>query len=171
MINKDQLQDLITRTLKDLDAECKVMFTQSAVDLLMMTAAHESRLGTYIKQQGGPALGIFQMEPATHEDHWEYITPRGWLYDALVAMNLECDTNASTMEYNLRYAIVMARIHYYRQPEALPEETERYRGMGGKEEYLRKLAVYCKKYYNTSAGKATALKYLSDYNELVLDIR
>ena len=172
-INKEQLQSLILRTLTELQEATngKIQVNDESVDLLLMTAAHESKLGEFIKQQGGPALGIFQMEPATHEDHWEYITPREWLYRALSYMNLETDTNASTMEYNLKYAIVLARIHYYRRPEALPKKTERYRGIGGTEEYLGNLAVYCKKYYNTSAGKATALKYLNDYNRLILDIR
>ncbi len=37
--------------------------------LLMGTAAHESLL-IYTHQIGGPALGYFQMEPATHDDCW-----------------------------------------------------------------------------------------------------
>ncbi len=39
--------------------------------LLLCTAAIESNCGYYIKQVDGPALGIWQMEPATHDDIWE----------------------------------------------------------------------------------------------------
>ena len=35
------------------------------------TAAVESRMGTYLRQIGGPALGIWQVEPATHLDCWD----------------------------------------------------------------------------------------------------
>ena len=45
------------------------LWSQEAEDLLIGTAAQESHLGTYLRQLGdGPALGIFQMEPATHND-------------------------------------------------------------------------------------------------------
>ena len=156
-INKEQLADLIERVLLDLEEFTlgKIKFTEEAKTLLLMTAAHESHLGKYIKQVKGPALGIFQMEPATHEDHWAYITPRAWLYDALCAMNLECDTDASALEYNLKYAIVMARVHYYRKPEALPSSLSK--------DYIQQLAEYAKKHYNTEEGKATPEEYSSDY--------
>ena len=36
--------------------------------LLFCTAAIESNCGEYIKQINGPALGVWQMEPATHMD-------------------------------------------------------------------------------------------------------
>ena len=151
-INKEQLSDLIERVLLDLEEHTlgKIKFTEEAKTLLLLTAAHESHLGKYIRQVGGPALGIFQMEPLTHEDHWSYITPREWLYDALCAMNLECDTDASALEYNLKYAIVMARIHYYRKPEWIPED-------------IKGISEYAKQHYNTKAGKATSEAYLEDY--------
>lgn len=42
-------------------------WSQPAEDLVMGTAAQESRL-TYLRQLGGgPALGLWQMEPATHD--------------------------------------------------------------------------------------------------------
>ncbi|WP_328286209.1 hypothetical protein [Kozakia baliensis] len=43
----------------------------SAVNLVTGTALAESR-GAYLRQiNGGPALGFWQMEPATHDDCWE----------------------------------------------------------------------------------------------------
>lgn len=64
MMNKKQLRDLIKRVLVALD-----LHSESAENLLIGTAAQESALGEYIRQLGnGPALGIFQMEPATFKD-------------------------------------------------------------------------------------------------------
>ena len=43
----------------------------AAQELLLGTAVQESRI-TYLRQLGnGPALGLFQMEPATHNDIWD----------------------------------------------------------------------------------------------------
>ena len=71
-INKDQFRDLIRRTLKDI-----TLYSEDAVDLLMMTAAAESNLGEYLRQINGPALGAFQMEPGTHDDIWKnYLNPK-----------------------------------------------------------------------------------------------
>jgi hypothetical protein len=158
-INKSQFRSLIESVLMDLEehTEHKIAYTDAAVELLMMTAAHESLLGYYIRQTAGPAVGPFQMEPFTHDDHWDYITPRHWLYTAFCKMNLEIDTDAEAMEYNLKYAIVMARIHYWRKPEGLPREDS--------PTFLQELSEYCKEHYNTVAGKATASKYLEDYYE------
>ena len=44
------------------------MYSESAVNLLLMTVAHESRMGHYIAQVGGPALGVYQIEPTTARD-------------------------------------------------------------------------------------------------------
>ena len=47
------------------------LWSEAAENLLLGTAAQESLLGTYLKQNGnGPALGIYQMEPNTHKDIW-----------------------------------------------------------------------------------------------------
>ena len=165
--NKEQFRDLIDTVLKELeeDTDNRIPHTEEAVDLLMMTAAHESHLGTYLHQNGGPAVGAFQMEPTTHEDHWEYITPRDWLYNAFCSMNLECDTRPQTMEYNLKYAIVMCRVHYFRKPEALPRKLSFIPHDHSHLEptYLEEISFYAKEYYNTHLGKATADAYLKDY--------
>ena len=62
-----QFRECIIRpTLRALEPE--IPHSLVAEELLMLTAAHESHLGTYLKQKGGPALGIYQMEPATYRD-------------------------------------------------------------------------------------------------------
>jgi hypothetical protein len=66
MIDPRQFRALIVRPA----LESINLWSQQAEDLVMGTAAQESRL-IYLRQLGnGPALGLFQMEPATHNDIW-----------------------------------------------------------------------------------------------------
>ena len=144
MINPTQLRDLITRTLKQIPSG----YSNDAVELLMMIAAHESRLGTYIKQVNGPALGIFQMEPATHDDVWA--NGDSCISNAsLLGYDLEC---SETLEYDLQYQILMARQRLFMKPEALPDSKDKH-AMGH----------YCKKHWNTVHGRAEASDYMHDY--------
>lgn len=129
------------------------LHSESAAQLLVGTAAQESHLGTYLRQIRGPALGVFQMEPATHNDIWEnYIAYQGRLKDDMRARYAMA--TAETMVYDLRYAAIMARIHYLRVPTALPEDIE------GQ-------AHYWKEHYNTFLGAGTVEEYLQNYRRLV----
>ena len=147
MINPTQLRDLITRTLKQIPSG----YSSDAVKLLMMIAAHESDLGKYIKQVNGPALGIFQIEPATHDDVWtngdscEVNASRlGYVW--------ECDATSARLEYDLQYQILIARQKLFMISEPLPS---------GDDEIA--MANYCKKYWNTDLGKATSEDYHDAY--------
>ncbi len=145
MVSKTQLRGLIRSVLKSVD-----LYSEDAVELLMMTAATESKLGTYIKQVNGPALGIFQMEPRTEDDLWEnYLRYKGGLD---VTIDVYATYLKGELEWNMGYAIVMARIHYLRVKEKLPDS-------GDKEAMAR----YYKKYWNTPKGKATVEKAIKDY--------
>ena len=156
MINFNQFKDhIVVPTLQYLNPV--IPFREEAVDLLMMTCAHESKGGTYIKQVEGPALGVYQMEPATAEDIWESYLG----YRDEFGMRVNKLRNWETMEQNLisnlSYATAMARVHYYRVPEALPKKGS------NESQYLLALARYAKQHYNTIEGKATPRKYLDDY--------
>lgn len=158
-MNSDQLRDLVvTPTLKYLDPV--IRFSEAAVELLMMTAAHESHLGEYIAQVGGPALGIYQMEPATENDIWKnFLVYRDVLPEKVDNIEPEISVISPLIE-SIAYATAMARVHYFRVPEALPE------GSLQNEETIRKLAAYAKKYYNTELGKATEEDYYEAYMRL-----
>lgn len=107
--------------------------------LLLGTALVESRL-TYIKQLGhGPALGFYQMEPATHEDIWRnYLRYRPSLR-ASIAMK---KPSPDRLIYDMKYATAMARVHYLRVPKKLPAASN-----------AEEMAQYHKVYYNTHLGK------------------
>jgi len=149
MINPTQLRNLITRTLKQIPSGYSV----DAVELLMMIAAHESKLGTYLRQtNNGPALGAWEMEVATHDDTWINgdsceinASHFGYIWEG--------EQTASKLEYDLQYQILMARQRLFMKPEALPDSKDKH-AMGH----------YCKKHWNTVHGKAAASDYMAAYD-------
>lgn len=131
--------------------------TETAARLLMLTALHESKGGRYLKQVGGgPALGIFQMEPPTHDDiHKNFLAHRPRLQEIVFAVAGGRRTHPpspSLLTYNLRYAAAMARVHYFRSPKPLPAADTGIKG----------LADYWKAVYNTDLGKGTPEKAIAD---------
>tara|TARA_R110002124_G_scaffold231635_1_gene396919 strand:- start:1656 stop:2171 length:516 start_codon:yes stop_codon:yes gene_type:complete len=165
MIDFKQFKEhVVIPTLKYLDSE--VPYSEEAVDLLMMTCAHESKGGTYLRQKGMTgdkgAFGVYQMENATHEDIYDhFLSGRGSLERFVLCLSydledeMDCFGLYEQMVTNLAYATAMARVHYWRVAEALPSKDDT--------RYLPLLGEYAKKYYNTHLGKATASKYVMDY--------
>ena len=131
--------------------------------LLIMTAAHESHL-FMLRQRTewlgdnlyryGPALGLYQMEAATHRDIWtNYLA---WRPTLAAKVLTTCGApKAEQMVGNLTYATVMARIHYWRVREPLPDAGD-----------VDGLARYAKRHWNTDRGKATADDYAGAFRRL-----
>lgn len=117
---------------------------------LVMIAAHESRRGYYLHQTGsGPAVGIFQMEPFTHDAIIDYMRKRRPdLLEKLMHWTPRID--AKLMAGNHYYAAFMARVFFMRFPEVFPESVE-------------DMAVYAKWRWNTVEGKATPADYLEAF--------
>lgn len=154
MLDHNQLRELIIKpTLISLQ-----LYSESAVELLVFTCAAESKGGTYIKQLKGPALGIFQIEPATYNDLWQnYIKHRP---DLTLIMSLNFNANfmpdEERMIYDLRYSCAMARIFYRRVPEVLPAADD-----------IDGMWAYYKRYYNTHLGKATKQHAVAAYHRFI----
>ena len=135
-----------------------VPHTRAAEKLLLLTAASESFGGKYLKQLGdGPALGVFQMEPATHSDLvTNFLAYRKPLRASVIlaagmartpkgaAEKPDSALSSETLVYNLRYAAAMTRVHYYRRPFKMPEDAR-----------IDTLAEIWKEHYNTKLGKGT----------------
>jgi hypothetical protein len=135
----------------------------AAVNLELATAATESRMGASLIQVGGPALGLFQMEPATHADVWaNFLRYQGALRLRVLELVGDADLDAAgqpkpeAMVHNFAYAAAMARVHYRRFPEPLPRANDR-----------AGLWTYYKTRWNTTAGKATRSKFEQDWAALV----
>ena len=152
MLNVNQFRELIIKpVLLKLD-----MYSQAAENLVLGTATQESRI-TYLKQiGGGPALGVFQMEPATYYDLWKYLEREPAIAqsirDIAGAKHRSSVVPPSEMVGNLNYAVAMCRIHYYRRPEPLPDADD-----------LNGLANYWKKFYNTPLGAGTVDEFIGNY--------
>ena len=147
-IDPKQLRGLIARVL-----DGRRLHSHAAMELLMGTAAQESCLGTYLHQIRGPALGIFQMEPATEADIWQnYLRYKPALADAVRQVSSVAVPSAWALETNLAYQIIMARLHYYRVREPLPDPGD-----------IEALGRYWKKYYNTAAGRGTVEEFVANY--------
>ncbi len=118
--------------------------------LLLCTAAIESKCGYYIKQIGGPALGIWQMEPDTESDillNCDAIKVNGnrWLQ----GLGL-CATNQLWLTVSPMYACAMARLKYSMDKEPLPDRHD-----------IKAVYDYYKRIYNTPAGSSTYEKFCS----------
>ena len=153
-IDKTQLRELIRDILKDLSTIPNgIPYSEDAVELLMLTAAQESALGTYIHQTGsGPAQGIFQMEPRTEHDLWEnFIKGHPQLSARLNTYMYDSPVKPCLLG-SLPYAIAMTRIHYFRVPAVLPQANN-----------VESLATYWKKYYNTPMGAGTVEQAIANY--------
>lgn len=142
--DRHQFRDFVGRSLKR-----RNLYSPAALNLVLGTAAQESAFGTYLRQKGGgPAIGVFQMEPATFDWLRQKFMPK---YNEFVAR-----FSPSAMEGDLDFAAFMCRLRYLAVPESLPDEND-----------LPALALYYKKYYNTIHGKATTEQFIANYKRYV----
>mgnify|MGYP003631793168 CR=1 FL=1 len=148
---KQQLTDLvIIPTIKEIPHG----YSEEAVLAAQMIIAHESSGGEYIKQLGGPALGVTQMEPDTHDDVWKHGDS---IWDNAVTLGIinenkyssRAHPNAKRLIYDMRYCIFMLRQKLFMAPSALPSDPS-------------EMAAYLKLNWN-GGGKATATKYHWDW--------
>lgn len=155
--NAKQFREKIKAVLTYLDPA--IPYSDEAVELLMLTAAQESQLGTYLKQVKGPARGVFQIEPTTEIDMWRTLATdhfkllRKKISELRSPMELKDATN---MELNLGYQIAMARFYYFRIPASLPSPEP------------EELAKYWKRFYNTYLGKGTVEEAVKNYDRFAI---
>lgn len=146
MIDPGQLREYVVGPA----LEALGLWSDAAENLVMGTAAQESRL-RYIHQLGdGPALGLWQMEPATHRDIWDHYLAYQPDLELAVRGLAGYRPRSEVLIYNLRYAAAMCRIHYYRAPEPIPQTVE---GM----------AALWKLRYNTPLGAGTEQEFIDNY--------
>lgn len=159
-MNAQQLLDfIIVPTLKSLGGNYN---SKNAQMLLLATAAIESRCGFYIKQIGGPALGIWQMEPNTHSDIWEHCDAltSGKVSIQVMQLSLYGEDSESPDDdliVSPMYACAIARLKYSMDSEALPPYDD---------EYM--IYDYYKRVFNTHLGASTLEKFIDAW--LVCDL-
>jgi hypothetical protein len=130
----------------------------AAEQLLLGTGVQESLL-VYRRQHGnGPARGLFQMEPATHDDCWEnYLKYRAALAGKVQqTLDPGQESVASTLEVNDRYAAAMCRVRYLRVAAAMPAAND-----------ISAMANYWKQHYNTPLGAGTPDEFIEKWPHYV----
>ena len=152
-LDAKQLRDYVVRpTLQGLD-----LWSESAEFLVLVTAEQESRR-RYLHQIKGPALGLWQIEPATHQDLW-----KNWLsYRPLIANKVLAVAHLRTRDaspyvvedapliWNLAYAAAICRLIYRRSPMPLPSPADN-----------NGLWTIYKLSYNSTLGAATQPQFLA----------
>ncbi len=143
--DKHQFRDFVDRTLKAVE-----LHSEAATDLLLKTAAHESKFGTYLRQVQGPALGIFQIEPDTEKDIWlNYLRFNSELTEKIKKFTGIDGPNHSALEGDLRYQVIMARLVYRRIKFPLPSPID-----------ILGQAKYWKRHYNTMRGAGNEIDFV-----------
>jgi hypothetical protein len=144
MFDKHQFKDLIVRVL----SEHPELLSDSAINLLLGTAAQESQFGRYLRQiGGGPALGVFQMEPETFE----------WLRSVYFDVYPEISTRQSEeLEWDLKLATLFARLRYRVIPSKLPGADD-----------IPALAKYWNDHYNANPNAGTDAEFIENYHRFV----
>jgi hypothetical protein len=154
MISSEFLRNIICLSITPLGR-----WSQDAEEILLMIAAHESGFGKHLAQIGGPARGIYQMEPATEQDIWKtYLSFRPEMIKKITEVCGVPGPDSLQMQYNMIYSTIMARLKLWRAPGKLPAAHD-----------VDGMARYCKDNYNSKLGKATVEKYTADYLRLVLN--
>lgn len=153
-MDPNQLRKIIAETLQAIN-----LYSEDATELLLMVAAHESKLGHYLYQVGGPALGVWETEPATYNDILKnFLDYRLSLKITVMrALGMQAMPDASFLAHNLRLGIIMARLQFARHQGPLPSKDD-----------LNAMGALCKTVFNSAKGKATPEEYISDYSRLVL---
>lgn len=127
------------------------IYSAAASNLLLGTALHESGILRYHHQNGGPAMGLYQMEPDTLKDLFvNYLSFHKDRYGQLERYGeLGLSTEHQWNLYNARYATAACRLQYYRVKEGLPAADD-----------LDGLAAYWKTYWNTEAGAGKKQQFI-----------
>lgn len=146
----DQLRvEIVRPVLHRLD-----LWSPVAENLVLGTALHESHC-RYIRQIKGPAMGIYQMEPATHDDLYRNFLRFNVALKAQVGQYAGAFLgelpDPMEMIGNLFYATAMCRVHYRRVKAPLPTNEP------------RALAQYWKDWFNTKLGKGTVEQALPHF--------
>lgn len=134
MITKQEALSIIRDALKSATG----LWSSSAETLIFCTGLKETGYKVDRQYAGGPALGYWQMEPATHDDIWKnYLAYRPGLASIVGAFG----KTPEDLIKSPKYAVLMCRIKYLRDNTALPISSDWF-GM----------AKVWKRVYNSSKG-------------------
>ena len=95
-------------------------------NIIVATAMVETGLLKFTQDGDGPARGLFQIEGRTYTDLLSYIKKDAEKVKTILSVcgmdSLPDDVDA--VIWNLRYAVLITRMFYYRIPQALPKSDD-----------------------------------------------
>lgn len=157
-LNVEQVRNLVVKPAL-YALEPVIGYSANAENLVLGTFLQESDGLRALKQyDGGPAVGLLQMEPGTHESLWIHSIPgiknlAGKLLMLLAGIHMTGNKwpDHSALATNLLYAAAMCRVRYYIVPERLPLQND-----------PMALATYWTRFYN-AGGKGTVAAALPHF--------
>ena len=142
------IKDIIDWTLKYLD-----MYSEDAADLIFKKGMSETGYKAIKQYGGGPALGFWQVEPATINDTIEnYVKYRSKLEKLLISLGYDETHSEIRVMSNIALQVAFCRLKYRRDKNALPKACD-----------LKGQAEYWKRVYNSHLGKGT-IKHFMEAN-------
>jgi hypothetical protein len=124
-----------------------------ALNLLLGIAAQESGGGYLAQFPVGPALGLWQIEPETHQDvlrnYVAFRKPLEAILDGFAAATPPRDMQLAS---NLAYACAIARLICYRAPAPLPASSN-----------PALLGAFWKQHYNTAGGAGEVDEFVRNF--------
>ena len=134
------IEIVVEMTLKKMD-----MYSKDALAMVMRTGMAETGF-RHLKQMGdGPALGFFQVEPATIMDTIDnYVKYRPTIEAHLNEIGFDKKDVAYRMMSNIGLQAAFCRLKYRRDKFAMPSRKD-----------IEAQAKYWKRVYNTKLGKGT----------------
>lgn len=153
MIHPRHFRERVIRPVLAALAQAEPRIDSDAAEALLLgTAVTESGLVYLVQHGGGPALGLYQIEPATHRDlYHSYLRYQPALREAAIRLAAQRDwqkPDDAQLVANLAYATAIARLIYWRRPEALPAAGD-----------TASLGEYWKTHFNTRAGAGRAADF------------
>ena len=142
---KKQIREIIEWSLKEMGLHSK-----DAVDLVYKTGNAETGYRHLKQMGGGPAIGFWQVEPATLIDIMDnYVKYRPKLEKRLKSLGFSQSDMETRVMSNIALQAVFCRLKYKRDKYALPKSSD-----------LEAQARYWKRVYNTHLGKGTITHFM-----------
>jgi hypothetical protein len=142
---KKQIREIIDWSLKEMG-----LHSEDAVDLVYKTGNAETGYRHLKQMGGGPAIGFWQIEPATLIDIIDnYVKYRPKFEKRLKSLGFSQSDMETRVMSNIALQAVFCRLKYKRDKYALPKSSD-----------LEAQARYWKRVYNTHLGKGTITHFM-----------
>jgi len=142
---KEDIKKIINWSLNNLN-----MNSEDASALVYRTGMAESGYRHLSQMGSGPAVGFFQVEPATIDDTWNnYAVYRKPIMDILKDMGYDPEDSRMRVMSSIALQAAFCRLKYRRDRLAIPPADDVYAQ-----------AAYWKRVYNTVLGKGSVEHFI-----------